>query len=88
MFVLLLIRLYQKKNLQDLQIGIDIVENYCNKWKITFKENKIVIFRKGGKLGVNDKWFYNGSQIEVIKHFTYPGMAFSSGGSFSENQKK
>ena len=53
-----------------------------------FKENKIVIFRKCGKLGVNDKWFYNGSQIEVIKHLTYLGMVFSSGGSLSDNQKK
>ena len=32
--------------------------------------------------------FYNGSQIEVTKHFTYLGMVFSSVGSFSENQKK
>ena len=45
------------------------------------------IFRKGGKLSVNDRRFYNGSQIEGIKHFTYLGMAFSSDGSFSENQK-
>ena len=37
---------------------------------------------------MNDRWFYNGSQIEVTKHFTYLGIVFSSGGSFSENQKK
>ena len=37
---------------------------------------------------MNDRWFYKGSQIEVTKHFTYLGMVFSSGGSFSENQKK
>ena len=37
---------------------------------------------------MNDRWFYNVSQIEVTKHFTYLGMVFSSGGSFSENQKK
>ena len=37
---------------------------------------------------MNDRWFYNGSQIEVTKHFTYLGMVFSSGGSFSKNQKK
>ena len=78
------------ENRQDLQLGLDIVENYCNKWKIilNIEKTKIVIFRKGGKLSVNDRWFYNGSQIEITKHFTYLGMVFSSGGSFSKNQKK
>ena len=78
------------ENRQDLQLGLDIVENYCNKWKIilNIEKTKIVIFRKGGKLSMNDKWFYNRSQIEVTKHFTYLGMVFPSGGSFSENQKK
>ena len=52
------------------------------------EKTKIGFFRKGGKLSVNDRWFYNGSQIEVTKHFTYLGMVFSSGDSFSENQKK
>ena len=28
------------------------------------QKTKIVIFRKGGKLSVNDRWFYNRSQIE------------------------
>ena len=53
------------ENRQDLQLGLDIVENYCNKWKIilNIEKTKIVIFRKGGKLSVNDRWFYNGSQI-------------------------
>ena len=37
---------------------------------------------------MNDRWFYNGSQIDFTKHFTYLGMVFSSGGSFSENQTK
>ena len=75
------------ENRQDLQLGLDIVENYCNKWKIilNIEKTKIII---GGKLSVNDRWFYNVSQIEVTKHFTYLGMVFSSGGSFSENQKK
>ena len=55
---------------------------------MNIEKTKIVIFRKGGKLGVNDRWFYNGSQTGVTKHFTYLEMVFSSGGSFSENQKK
>ena len=51
------------ENRQDLQLGLDIVENYCNKWKIilNIEKTKILIFRQGGKLSVNDRWFYNGS---------------------------
>ena len=55
---------------------------------MNIEKTKIVIFRKGGQISVNDRWFYNGSQIEATKHFTYLGMVFFSGGSFSENQNK
>ena len=36
------------ENRQDLQLGLDIVENYCNKWKmiLDIKKTNIVIFRK------------------------------------------
>ena len=72
------------ENSQDLQLGIDFVENYCNKWKIilNIENTKIVIVRKGGQLSVNDRWFYNISKIEVTKHFTYLEMVLSSGDSF------
>ena len=29
------------ENRQDLQLGLDIVENYCNKWKIILKKLKL-----------------------------------------------
>ena len=37
-------------NSWDFQVGLDIVENYCNKWEIAVNiEKKVVIFCKGGK---------------------------------------
>ena len=47
------------ENREDFQLGLDIVENYCNKWKIilNIEKTKIVFFCKGGKLSVNVRWF-------------------------------
>ena len=71
------------------QQGLTILNEYCTKWKITLNtdKNKILVFRKGGKLSVKDKWYYDGRELEVVKHFIYLGAVFSSGGSFLENQK-
>ena len=40
-----------------LQQGLTILNEYCTKWKITVNtdKTKIVVFRKGGRLSVNDK---------------------------------
>ena len=41
----------------------------------------------GGALANRDHWFYAGQEIEVVNHFTYLGVVFSSGGSFMQNAK-
>ena len=73
----------------NLQQGLTILNEYCTKWKITLNTDKTknVVFRKGGKLSVKDKWYYDGKELEVVKHFIYLGAVFSSGGSFLEKQK-
>ena len=73
----------------NLQQGLTILNKYCTKWKITLNtdKTKIVVFRKGGKLSGKDKWYDDGKELEVVKHFIYLGAVFSSGGPFSENQK-
>ena len=66
----------------NLQQGLTILNEYCTKWKITLNtdKTKIVVCRKVGKLSVKDKWYYDGKELEVVKHFIYLG-------SFLENQK-
>ena len=73
----------------NLQQGLTILNEYCTKWKIKLNtdKTKIVVFRKGGKLSIKDKWYYDGKELEVVKHFLYLGAVFSSGGSSLENQK-
>ena len=29
-------------------------------------ETKIVVFRRGGKLGRNEKWYFNGREMDVV----------------------
>ena len=74
---------------EGLQNNINNLESYCQKWNLTVnvEKTKIVVFRKGGILGHNDRWFFAGQEIEIVNTFAYLGVVFSSGGSFMQNTK-
>ncbi len=61
---------------------------YCKKWKLKVNtaKTKIVIFRKGGQLSRNLRFYYENNDIEIVKKFTYLGIVFTPGGSFNETQ--
>ena len=69
---------------EGLQQALDNLKEYCDKWGLTvnIEKTKIVVFRKGGKLGAKDVWFYNGTLLEVVSVFKYLGVILSSTGSF------
>ena len=71
-------------SLNELQKGMDILRDYCERWKLTVNVNKtkVMIFKKGGRLPIDTRVIYNGSEIEIVKKFTYLGIVFSCGGSF------
>ena len=54
-------------SIQGLQEGLNNLADYCKKWGLTVNigKTKIVIFRKGGKIGKEEKWYYNDSIIEI-----------------------
>ena len=72
----------------DLQTGLDILYDYCLKWKLTINvsKTKVMIFRKGGVLPGNLAFTYNGIPLEIVSQFKYLGIVFTPGGSFSEAQ--
>jgi len=74
---------------EDLQLGLNIIEQYCNKWKLKLDKNKtkIIVFRKGGLLQRNLKFYYDNNELEVGSSFTYLGIVFTSGGSFNTAQQ-
>ena len=76
------------KNAEELQVGLDVLVNYCNRWKlkVNVDKTKIMVFRKGGVLPRNLKFYYNDQQLEIVNKFRYLGVVFTAGGSFSECQ--
>ena len=73
----------------DLQNALNILEDYCSRWKLTVntEKTKIMVFRKGGRLSSNLKFTYQDKTIEVINKFSYLGIVLTSGGSSYETQK-
>jgi len=68
-----------------LQKGLDLLEQYCTKWKLCVNVNKtkILIFKKGGQNRRNLKFYYKGNTVEIVNSLTYLGIVFTTGGSFS-----
>ena len=77
------------KTAEELQKSLNILEEYCNRWKLTVNtmKTKIVVFRKGGRLPTNLQFIYNGKNIEIVRKFCYLGIVYTSGGSSFETQK-
>ena len=73
---------------EGLQSGLNILCDYCQRWKLTVNPNKskILIFRKGGRLSQNLQYYYGDIVLEITSKFTYLGIVFTTGDSFSEAQ--
>ena len=40
-------------------------------------KTKVMVFRLGGRLRANEKFFYNGSKLEIVNGFQYVGLLFT-----------
>ena len=71
---------------EGLQSGLNSLGEYCRKWGITVNipKTKIVVFRKGGQLAVDDVWTLLGQNIDVVSFFKYLGCFLTPGGSFEK----
>ena len=80
--------LYFQLVLKNFQVGLDVLVNYCKRWKLKMNVDKakIMVFRKGGVLPRNLTFYYNGQQLEIVNKFRYLSVIFTAGGSFSECQ--
>lgn len=63
-----------------LQKLLDTLADYSHKWglSINAEKSKIVVFRNGGYLRQNEKWYLNGKRLEVVSYLKYLGLMFSS----------
>ena len=72
---------------EALQLQIEKLYNYCQKWKLLIKtkKSKIVVFRKGTRTS-QERRFYCEIFIPVCLRIPYLGLVFSSNGSYSRTQ--
>ncbi|CAG2242681.1 unnamed protein product [Mytilus edulis] len=64
----------------DLQRRLNNLEKYCEKWNMTINMDKsnIVVFKNGGKLSKNEKWYFNNEPLKVVSYYKYLGIYFSN----------
>ncbi|CAB0004143.1 unnamed protein product [Nesidiocoris tenuis] len=73
-----------------MQVMIRDLAAYCRKWNmiINLKKSKIMVFRKGGRLGRTEKWYLDDKEIQVVPKYTYLGITFTSGLSWEQHYKE
>ena len=72
---------------ENLQKCLNALKEYCDKWKLKINadKTKIMIFSKGPPQLKNHNFMIGSSIIEVVSHFKYLGVTFSSNGKFVSN---
>ena len=71
-----------------LQKMLDTLSGYCNEWdlKVNIQKTKVLVFRNGGKVKATNKWFYDGSELEIVDSFNYLGLTLYFNGKFTKSQ--
>ena len=46
--------------------------------KINLKKTKVMVFRNGGIIKQNEKWFFEGKPIEITPYYDYLGLTVGS----------
>ena len=63
-----------------LQNQLDVLHLCCDNMKLTVNidKTKIMVFRKGGHLGRQEKWFFGGKRLDVVNDYCYLGFNFTT----------
>ena len=74
---------------EELQTNLNMLSEYCsrNKLIVNTSKTKIMVFRRGGILPRDLKFYYNNIELSIVSTLSYLGIVFSTGGSFSECHK-
>ena len=62
-----------------LQRFINLIEQFCKSvgMKLNLNKTKIMVFRNGGILKQTEKWFYQGTEIEIVSIYKFLGVYFT-----------
>ena len=77
------------KSPEELQQNISKLHKYCTDWglSVNCEKTKVMVFRKRGNIRQNEKWNYNGLNLEVVNEFNYLGTLLKYTGNFNINQQ-
>lgn len=72
------------QSVEDMQRKLDILSKYSdeNKMEVNVAKSKVMVCRRGGRLGKNCKFSYKNEPLEIVNKFKYLGLIFSSSGLF------
>lgn len=62
---------------ERLQRMINQLKKYCDEWRlnVNINKSKTMVFRKGGGCYArNEKWFFDGQELETVKSYKYLGI--------------
>lgn len=68
---------------QSLQRALNALFEYCERWKLTVNtvKTQVVVFSRG-TVRLRPVFWYGGTQLKVVDHYVYLGVAFYSNGCF------
>ena len=74
---------------EELQSNLNMLSEYCsrNKLIVNISKTKTMVFRRGDILPSDTNSYYNNIELSVVRKFSYLGIVFSTGRSFSECHK-
>ena len=80
-------QLFYFKSQEDLQLLLDRMHIYCNKWGITVNTDKMVVmaFKQGTRFQEAEV-YYDNHRLKSVSKFTYLGVAVSFKVFFSKPQ--
>ena len=70
---------------RGLQSKLNIIHSMSERLglEVNLDKTKIIVFRKGGFLSKNEKWFYDTKPVEVVNEYNYLGITFTTKMSFN-----
>ena len=67
---------------------LNVLSNFCSLWglQVNLGKTKVMVYRNGGIISKNEKFYFNGKEIENVSYYKYLGIMMSTRLSWSPAQ--
>lgn len=74
----------ERNTLQKMILNL---EQYCDLWnlEVNMTKSKIMVFRNGGRLANQERWFFKQQEIEIVSEYSYLGVVLTPKMSFANH---